>query len=55
MWVYNNKSIDFVKFTHIITQCSPYQVVTGKIYCLKQHFLLPAATVVFTEKLINKR
>ena len=24
-------------------QCSPYQVVTGKIYRLKQHFLPPAA------------
>ena len=23
-------------------QCSPYQAVTGKIYRLKQHFLLPA-------------
>ena len=23
-------------------QCSPYQVVTGKIYRLKQHFLPPA-------------
>ena len=23
-------------------QCSPYQVETGKIYSLKQHFLLPA-------------
>ena len=23
-------------------QCSPYQVETGKIYHLKQHFLLPA-------------
>ena len=24
-------------------QCSPYQAETGKIYSLKQHFLLPAA------------
>ena len=23
-------------------QCSPYQAETSKIYCLKQHFLLPA-------------
>ena len=23
-------------------QCSPYQAETGKIYLLKQHFLLPA-------------
>ena len=26
----------------VITQCSPYQEVTGKSYHLKQHFLLPA-------------
>ena len=55
MWVYNNKIIDFVKFSHIIMQCSPYQVVTSKIYCLKQHFLLPAANLRFNEKLINKK
>ena len=24
------------------SQCSPYQAVTGKIYHLKQNFLLPA-------------
>ena len=23
-------------------QCSPYQVVNGKIYCVKQHFIPPA-------------
>ena len=26
----------------LVVQCSPYQAVTGKIYRLKQHFLLPA-------------
>ena len=25
-------------------QCSPYQAVTGKIYCLKQQFLPPATS-----------
>ena len=25
-------------------QCSPYQAVTGKIYCLKEHFLPPATS-----------
>ena len=30
-------------------QCSPYQAVTGKIYHLKQHFLLPATTSGFTK------
>ena len=25
-------------------QCSPYQAVTGKIYRLKEHFLLPATS-----------
>ena len=31
------------------TQCSPYQAVTGKIYCLKQQFLLPATSGRFTK------
>ena len=30
-------------------QCSPYQVVTSKIYCLKQNFLPPASTWSFTK------
>ena len=30
------------------TQCSHYQAVTGKIYRLKQHFLLPATVQRFT-------
>ena len=30
-------------------QCSPYQVVTGKIYCPKQHFLPPATVWRFTK------
>ena len=32
-----------------LTQCSPSQVVTGKIYHLKQHFLPPATTSKFTK------
>ena len=28
----------------VLFQCSPYQVVTVKIFCLKQHFLWPATT-----------
>ena len=34
-------------------QCSPYQAVTGKIYCLKQHFLLPATAQRFTQVVIR--
>ena len=30
-------------------QCSPYQVATGKIYRLKQHFLPPATAQRFTK------
>ena len=30
-------------------QCSSYQVVTSKIYCLKQNFLPPATTWSFTK------
>ena len=30
-------------------QCSPYQAVTSKIYCLKQNFLLPTTTRRFTK------
>ena len=29
--------------------CSPYEVVTGKIYHLKQYLLLPATTWKFTK------
>ena len=28
----------------VLFQCSPYHVVTVKIFCLKQHFLWPATT-----------
>ena len=31
------------------TQCSPYQAVTGKIYCLKQNFLPPTTTWRFSK------
>ena len=31
------------------TQCPPYQAVTGKIYRLKQHFLLPATAWRFVK------
>ena len=30
-------------------QYSPYQAVTSKFYCLKQHFLLPATAQKFTK------
>ena len=30
-------------------QCFPYQAATGKIYCLKQHFLPPAKARRFTK------
>ena len=37
------KPLGFVKkivlVVVIVLQCSRYQAVTGKIYCLKQHFL----------------
>ena len=32
-----------------IIQCSSHQAVTGKIYCLKQHFLPPATAWRFTD------
>ena len=38
-------SIDFLFCSALVGthfQCFPYQAVTGKIYHLKQHFLLPA-------------
>ena len=35
----------------VITQCSPYQEVTGKSYHLKQHFLLPATAWRFTNEI----
>ena len=42
-----------------VIQCSPYQAVTGKLYCLKQHFLLPATAwsdtkIQYTHKLFKK-
>ena len=30
-------------------QRSPYQAVTGKIYCLNQHILLPVTASKFTK------
>jgi len=36
-------------FFTILMQCSPYQAVTGKIYCLKQQFLPPATSWWFTK------
>ena len=42
-----------------VIQCSPYQAVTGKLYCLKQHFLLPVTAwsvtkIQYTHKLFKK-
>ena len=33
----------------VLFQCSPYHVVTVKIFCLKQHFLRPATAWRFTK------
>ena len=35
-------------------QCFPYQAVTGKIYHLKQHFLLPATAWRFIKNILKK-
>ena len=32
-------------------QCSPYQAVTGKIYCLKQHFLVTLCSCLKVTKI----
>ena len=42
-----------------VIQCSPYQAVTSKLYCLKQHFLLPVTAwsvtkIQYTHKLFKK-
>ena len=43
-------------FVSLSIRCSPCQAVTGKIYLLKQHFLLPATagSVTKNNKLFQK-
>ena len=46
--VYCNGNSD-INWHRGTTQCPPYQTVTGKIYHLKQHFLLPVTAWRFTK------
>ena len=46
--VYCNRDSD-INWQRGTTQCPPYQAVTGKIYLLKQHFLLPATAWRFVK------
>ena len=48
-----------IDYSSSVIQCSPYQAVTGKLYCLKQHFLLPVTAwsvtkIQYTHKLFKK-
>ena len=49
--------IDFLFCSALVVthfQCFPYQAVTGKIYHLKQHFLLPATAWRFIKNILKK-
>ena len=49
MIAYDTKSHPLHNTILLCRPCSPYQVVTGKIYHLKQHFLLRATAWRFTK------